>query len=162
MKNPLISKREIRGFLGSGESAVILRRKKVPVQFPALALLLQAAEVGAHLVGQAGEAVEELGVVPEHLVVLGFLVDDVVVHLAPALLEEGAALDLDIVAPVFDDVVQGAVDAVGDDLQLPSVVDAGVAGTLVGPGPFRQIVVARVGIIELTRCPPVVKQVGFG
>ena len=118
--------------------------------------MLQAAEVGAHLVGQAGEAVEELGVVPEHLVVLGFLVDDVVVHLAPALLEEGASLDLDVVAPVFDDVVQGAVDAVGDDLQFPPVVDAGVAGTLVGPGAFRQIVVARI-LVEVPEPVPEVE-----
>lgn len=124
--------------------------------FTAFPFVLQAAEVGAHLVGQAGEAVEELGVVPEHLVVLGFLVDDVVVHLAPALLEEGAALDLDVVAPVFDDVVQGAVDAVGNDLQLPAVVDAGVAGTLVGPGPFRQIVVARV-LVEVPEPVPEVE-----
>ena len=80
--------------------------------------LFHPAEIGAHLIGQAGQPVQELGIVLKHFIVLGLLVDNVVVDLAPALLKKRPALDLDIVSLIFDDIVQGAVNAVGNDLQL--------------------------------------------
>ena len=60
------------------------------------ALAVQPAEVGTHLIRQAGQAVQQPGVIPEHFVFLGVFVDDVVVNLAPAFLKQGAALDLNV------------------------------------------------------------------
>lgn len=60
-------------------------------------LMLQAAEIGTHFIRQAGQAIQQLGVVTEHFVLLGILVYDVVVNLAPALLEQRSALEFNIV-----------------------------------------------------------------
>ena len=47
------------------------------------ALMLHPAEVGTHFISQAGESVQQLGIVLEHLIVLGILVDDIMIDLTP-------------------------------------------------------------------------------
>ena len=51
--------------------------------------LLHPAEVGAHLIRQTGESIQQFGVVPEHFIILRLLVHNIVVNLAPAFLERG-------------------------------------------------------------------------
>ena len=108
--------------------------------------MLHPAEIGAHLICHAGKPVQEFGIVPEHLIILGFFIDDIVVDLAPAFLEQGSALDLYIISLVLDGIVQRPVDTGGDDLDLTAVIDFGIACTLVGFGPFRNIKMVRVAV----------------
>ena len=111
-----------------------------------VSLLFHPAEVGTHLIGQAGQTVQQLGIIPEHFVVLCFLVDDVVIHFAPAFLEQSSALDFHIVAFVLDGVVQGAVDTGGNDINLAAGIDLGIAGAFIGLGALRNIVVIGVTV----------------
>ena len=113
-----------------------------------LVFLFDPAEVGTHLVGQTGQAVEQTGIISEHLVIFEVGINDIVVDLAPAFLEQGSALDLHILSFVLDDIVEGAVDAAGDDVDLIAVIDFAVAGTLIGLGFLGDIVVGRI-IIEI-------------
>ena len=123
-----------------------------------LSLHLESAEIGTHLIRKAGQAVEQLGIVQEHLVILGIFVDDVVIDFAPALLKQRAALNFDIVALVLDDIVQGAVDAVGDDVDLRAVIDFGVTGALVCLGALGDVIV--VGV--LIKVPEPVPDIQLG
>ena len=108
--------------------------------------LLHPAERGTHFICQTGEPVQKLGVVTEHLVVLRFLVHDIVVNLPPAFLEQGSALNFNILPLILDNIMQGSVDTIGNDLDLVSVINLAVAGTLVGSGTFRQIIMVGIFI----------------
>ena len=55
-------------------------------------MLFHPAEIGGHLIGQAGHPVQKLGIVLKHFIVLGPLVDNVVVDLAPTFLEKCPAM----------------------------------------------------------------------
>ena len=97
-------------------------------------LMLHSAEVGTHFVCQTGKTVQKFGIVPEHLVILRFLIYNIVINFAPAFLKQRSALDFNILSPILDDIMQGAVDAVGNNLDLVAVINLAVTGALVGSG----------------------------
>ena len=66
------------------------------------------------------------------------------IHFAPAFLKQGSALDFDILPLVLHNVVQRAVNAVGNNLDIRTVVDLAVAGPFIGTGTFCQIIVVRI------------------
>ena len=113
-----------------------------------LVFLFDPAEVGTHLVGQTGQAVEQTGIISEHLVIFEVGINDIVVDLAPTFLKQGSALNLHILSLVLDDVVEGAVDAAGDDVDLVAVIDFAVTGALISLGLLGDIVVGRI-LVEI-------------
>ena len=96
--------------------------------------MLHSPEVGTHFISQTGQAIKQFGIIPEHFVILRFLVHDVMIHFAPAFLEQGSALNLDVLTLILDNIMQGSVDAIGNDLDLVSVIDLAVTGALVSSG----------------------------
>ena len=74
--------------------------------------MLHPAEVGTHFICQTGESIQKFGVITEHFVILRILVHDVVVNFTLAFLEQGSALDLDVLSLILDNIMQGSVDTV--------------------------------------------------
>ena len=103
-------------------------------------MLFHPSEVGTHFVGQTGEPIQQFGIVPEHLVIFCFLVDDIVINLAPAFLEQRPSLDFNILPLILDNIMQGTVDAVGNNLDLVAVINLAVASSLIRSGTLRQII----------------------
>ena len=102
-------------------------------------LLLHSAEIRTHFICQTGKTVQKLGVVTEHFVVLRFLVNNIVVNFTPAFLEQRSTLDFNILTLILDNIMQGTVDTIGNNLDLIAVINLAVTGSLVGSGTFRQI-----------------------
>ena len=99
-------------------------------------LLFHPPEVGTHLIRQTGKTIQQLRIIPEHFIIFCFFIDDVMVNFAPAFFKQGSALYFNIIAFVFDGVVQGSIDAGGNDVYFLSVVNFAVTGTLISFGTF--------------------------
>ena len=105
-----------------------------------LSFLLKSAEIGTHFVRKTRKAVEHSGIILEHFVVFGFLINDVVVNFAPAFFKKGSALDFKVVAFIFYDIVQGTLDSVGDDFDFISDINLAVAGALISSRALRKVI----------------------
>ena len=112
--------------------------------------MLHPPEVGTHFIGKAGQPVQELGIIPEHFIILCILVDNVMIHFSPAFLKQGSALDFDILPLVLDNIVERTVDAVGNDFNLFTVIYFAVTCSLIGSGTLCHIIVVRI-IIKILK-----------
>ena len=60
-----------------------------------LLFFFHSSKIRTHFISQTGQPVQKFGVVTEHFIILRILINNVMVHFAPAFLEQGSALDLD-------------------------------------------------------------------